>query len=76
MANQEILPEGGSTADKASLVTRETLDGMAAKERMMFEALLPEVLTIVSRLKVKLDNVFVVTLAKPAKINNSNKQMK
>lgn len=49
-------------ADQSGLVSWHWFDSMAAKECVVFQTLLPEVLTAVAAVKEELHRVLVITL--------------
>ena len=55
-------PERAASADDTCLVPRLTLHRVAAEERVVLDALLPEVLALIPRLKVELHRVLVIAL--------------
>jgi len=58
--NQSKLPKGRSARSKQfMLLPRHVHDTQAPEERMMLDALLPEALTVVAIVKVKLNSVLV-----------------
>ena len=60
--NVWFLPERRSSADNSAMLTGKTLHRLAAKERVMFQTNLPEVLAYVTRFKVELNGVLVKPL--------------
>lgn len=57
-----VISERRTSREQFLLAALQTLNGHTAKERVVFDALLPEVFTLVARAEVELHGVFVVAL--------------